>query len=84
MTALTPHTEPATHAACVPGSSPANLCLLVLRSPRPERLREFLCVLGLEFVTEQHGTGPVHYATRLGGLVLEIYPDSATESTTRS
>jgi predicted enzyme related to lactoylglutathione lyase len=42
-------------------------------------LREFLRALGLEFVTEQHGTGPVHYATRVGGLVLEIYPDSQTE-----
>ena len=55
---------------------PASLCLLVLRSHLPERLREFLSALGLEFVSEQHGTGPVHYATRLGGLVLEIYPAS--------
>jgi hypothetical protein len=28
----------------------------------------------MSFQTEQHGEGPVHYATRIGGTVLELYP----------
>lgn len=73
------NTDLMAHGLSVQGSSPASLCLLVLRSHRPEGLREFFRALGLEFVVEQHDTGPVHYATRVGGFVLKIYPDSQTE-----
>jgi lactoylglutathione lyase len=79
MTSHSRNTDPRSQGVTMPGCSPANLCLLVLRSHRPEGLREFLRALGLEFVTEQRGTGPLHPATRFGGLVLEIYPDSQTE-----
>ena len=34
----------------------------------------FYRALGLQFVEERHGTGPVHYSTRVGSTVLEIYP----------
>lgn len=31
-------------------------------------------LLGLEFLEEQHGNGPLHLATEFAGLTLEIYP----------
>ena len=37
----------------------------------------FYAALGLEFQHEQHGSGPIHYSTDLGGTILELYP--ATE-----
>lgn len=30
--------------------------------------------LGLRFVEEQHGNGPVHYSCDVGGTIFEIYP----------
>ena len=30
--------------------------------------------LGIEFTEEQHGTGPVHFAGRVGEVALEVYP----------
>ncbi|WP_437832113.1 VOC family protein [Sorangium sp. So ce1153] len=30
--------------------------------------------LGLSFVKEQHGAGPIHYSSQLGDVVLELYP----------
>ena len=34
-------------------------------------------LLGLRFVEERHGTGPLHLATETAGLALEIYPSEA-------
>ena len=31
-------------------------------------------MLGMTFQQEQHGSGPVHWAADLDGIVLEIYP----------
>lgn len=53
------------------------LNLLVLRCKELERTRQFYEHLGLVFIQEQHGKGPVHYASEMAGLVLELYP--ATE-----
>ena len=54
--------------------------LIVLRSDAPERTVAFYERLGMRFQQEQHGTGPVHWAAELGGLVFEVYPArSATE-----
>ena len=36
--------------------------------------RQFYETLGLEFVEEKHGEGPVHFACDFLGMVLEIYP----------
>jgi lactoylglutathione lyase len=65
----------------------AFLQLIVLRAADLERTVGFYRALGLQFAREQHGTGPVHYACDLGGLVLEVYPvkdgrssDGATSS----
>jgi len=51
-----------------------SLNLLVLRCTDIERSKEFYEKLSLSFVKEQHGKGVVHYSTKLGGLVLELYP----------
>lgn len=48
--------------------------LLVLRSTRFDQLRAFYELLGLSFVREQHGSGPVHDSASVGPVVLEIYP----------
>src|SRR6185369_5394430 len=53
---------------------PSPLNLIVLRSSDIAKIVSFYALLGLEFVEEQHGSGPVHYACALGGVVLEIYP----------
>ena len=54
--------------------SPATLSLVVLQSLQPEAVKEFYCLLGLSFIEEQHGNGPMHYSTTMGSLVLEICP----------
>lgn len=51
------------------------LGLLVVRCRDVERSLSFYTAIGLSFVREQHGRGPVHHAATLdGGTVLELYP----------
>lgn len=50
------------------------LNLIVIRAADIDKSRTFYETLGLEFVQEQHGTGPVHYSCQMGMLVIEIYP----------
>lgn len=50
------------------------LSLIVLRSDDMEGSLAFYSALGLAFVEEQHGSGPIHYSCELGGLILELYP----------
>jgi catechol 2,3-dioxygenase-like lactoylglutathione lyase family enzyme len=54
--------------------------LIVLRCADVERAREFYEALGLVLVAEQHGGGPRHYSTTIGGTVLELYPRGAAET----
>jgi lactoylglutathione lyase len=65
----------------------AALDLLVLRVTDLERSRRFYEALGLGFVEEQHGPGPVHLAATLdSGLVVELYPvagDASPDTQTR-
>jgi len=56
--------------------SKARLNLLVLRSKNVAAALEFYRAVGLAFVEEQHGSGPIHYSCELGGMVVEIYPGS--------
>jgi predicted enzyme related to lactoylglutathione lyase len=56
------------------GTSSPSLRLLVLRTKQLERLRDFYTLLGVSFVPERHGDGPLHYAGDLAGAVLELYP----------
>lgn len=51
-----------------------SLSLLVVRTSQLNRTLAFYRALGLEFRQEQHGSGPVHYASRLDSAVMEIYP----------
>jgi hypothetical protein len=49
-------------------------------------LRNFYGAIGVVLVEERHGSGPVHYAGRIGGGVLEIYPlpeNETADATTR-
>jgi hypothetical protein len=50
------------------------LKLIVLRTHRLKELKSFYTMLGIEFVEEHHGNGPVHYAGAIGSAVLELYP----------
>ena len=51
-----------------------NLNLLVLRCRDIERAKAFYELFGMNFVQEQHGNGPVHYASTDESGVLELYP----------
>lgn len=59
--------------------------LLVIRSPDIHRAVEFYRCIGMTFDRHSHGNGPEHYASDLGGFVLEIYPQrKPDESTART
>lgn len=58
------------------------LNLLVLKVKNIASTTQFYATLGIQFQTEQHGTGPVHYSAILGDTVLEIYPASSDEDVT--
>jgi catechol 2,3-dioxygenase-like lactoylglutathione lyase family enzyme len=64
-----------------------SLSLLVLKTRDPLRVRAFYGALGIEFVEERHAQGPVHFAGRVGDMILEVYPlaagISAADTTTR-
>ncbi|MET7762813.1 VOC family protein [Streptomyces sp. NPDC005393] len=56
----------------------ARIALMVFYTDHLEDCRAFYTDLGLPFVREQHGNGPVHYATTLpDGTVIELYPATA-------
>ena len=56
-----------------------TLILIVLRSSHIEASLAFYRAIGLSFEEEKHGSGPVHYACRLGATVIEIYPEAAQD-----
>jgi lactoylglutathione lyase len=63
-----------------------TLTLLVLKTHQMDWLRTFYATLGIEFVEERHGNGPLHYSGRVGGTVFELYPlpaDSGPSHETR-
>jgi lactoylglutathione lyase len=51
-----------------------SLTLLALKTRQVERLRLFYQTVAIKFAQEKHGTGPVHYAGRVGDVVIGIYP----------
>jgi lactoylglutathione lyase len=57
-----------------PHPASTALTLLVLKTPRIEAVRPFYEAIGVSFVEEKHGNGPVHYAGRVGETVIEVYP----------
>jgi lactoylglutathione lyase len=52
----------------------ASLRLMVLKTMQLGKVRTFYQSLGIDFVEERHGKGPLHYAGRVGEAVLELYP----------
>ncbi len=60
-----------------------KLNLVVIRAIDLERSVNFYQILGLSFVKHQHGKGLVHFASSLGQLTFEIYPQlTETKPTT--
>jgi predicted enzyme related to lactoylglutathione lyase len=59
--------------SCIPLIEP-SLGLIVLRAADLGTTLRFYETIGLSFIQEQHGSGPVHYSCELGGTVVEIYP----------
>lgn len=64
--------------------SQITLNLIVLRTADIERSLAFYRALGLQFKQHQHGSGAVHYASTLGAVVLELYPQRNEADTTRA
>lgn len=64
-----------------------TLSLVVLKTRQVDALRTFYGAIGIDFAEEQHGRGPVHFAGRVGDVVLEVYPlskrDASADATTR-
>ena len=58
-----------------------KLSLVVLRVADLAESRLFYEQLGLEFRQEQHGSGPEHLSTVIGGTVVELYPVGSGPST---
>ena len=48
--------------------------LVVLKTLLPDDLAKFYGQMGIKFENHRHGSGPLHYAAQLDGLVFEIYP----------
>lgn len=70
----------ASGAQCESEENSPALSLLVLKSRQVEQVLAFYQTLGLEFVEERHGEGPLHYAAKLGNVVFELYPAAASDS----
>ena len=58
------------------------MSVLVLRAKDDEvdATKAFFENMGLEFVEEQHGTGPKHWACQRGNFVFEIYPKGSKDT----
>lgn len=54
--------------------------LIVVRTNDPKRLADFYSLLSLKFDYHKHGNSPMHYSVTIGGLVLEIYPLSKSQT----
>lgn len=54
--------------------TPPLLNLIVIRAADLEKSLAFYRALGLEFQQEQHGAGPIHYASIMREIVIEIFP----------
>lgn len=59
----------------------ASISFIVLYCTHLDETVAFYQGLGLTFVREKHGKGPVHYACTVGPLVIELYPDDRPEET---
>ena len=58
-----------------------SIRLLVLKTQNLNAVCRFYRSPGLPLSEEQHGSGPLHFAARLGDTVFEIYPLSESQTT---
>ena len=65
-------TDPAIEA--LHPKSTVSLNLIVIRSSNLQKSERFYQAIGLQFIQEQHGNGPIHLVAKVGGTVFEIYP----------
>ena len=63
------------------GLKMAELTLIVLRCADLELSKQFFGELGLSLLPKRHGEGPLHYVTKLGNTVLELYPAKGKSTT---
>jgi predicted enzyme related to lactoylglutathione lyase len=56
------------------GTDGVTLRLLVVKTRQLGPTRGFYEALGIPLTEERHGDGPVHYAGKLGGTTIEVYP----------
>lgn len=63
---------------------PPHLVLLVIRTTDLPRLVAFYRSMEIEFTEHRHGTGPMHFAAELSGVVFEIYPAKTQEDVDRT
>jgi lactoylglutathione lyase len=56
--------------------------LVVIRSVDLERSVNFYQLLGLTFLKHRHGNGLEHFASTLGNVTFEIYPQTPKAGTT--
>ena len=54
-----------------------EMASLVLYATSPPATAAFYRALGLDLADEDHGEGPVHFATELGAVHFAIYPAQA-------
>jgi predicted enzyme related to lactoylglutathione lyase len=59
-----------------------HLSLVVIRSVNLEESVKFYQMLGLNFEKHQHGNGLEHFASNIGQVTFEIYPQTARMGTT--
>ena len=56
--------------------STPQLNLLVVYCSNLITSLEYYESLGLQFVKEKHGKGPVHWSTQIGECIFELYPNN--------
>ena len=56
--------------------------LVVIRSSNPEESVRFYSMMGLDFSKHRHGNGKEHFASEVGQVTFEIYPQKTTTEST--
>jgi len=51
-----------------------TLSLIVIYCEDIHLCKQFYEMFGLSFTEEKHGVGPIHFSSKLNGVLLELYP----------
>jgi predicted enzyme related to lactoylglutathione lyase len=70
--------DPALAASCPTQGTHIKLNSFTLRTRDLERAKSFYELIGLSFKPEKHGKGPAHYSCELCELLIELYPQQAS------